>query len=391
MGAPVNYVFLSPHFPPNFMNFCKALKAEGVNVLGLADEPYEKLGPDLKGALTEYYRVPDLHDYDALLRAVGFLIHKHGRIDRIDSHNEYWLETEARLRTDFNIPGIGLDRIRDMKAKSAMKAVFRKAGVAVAEGEVVDSLEKALAFAARVGYPLVAKPDVGVGAADTHKVADRAGLEAIFAKRPGSAVFLERFIAGSMCSFDGLVDREGRLAFFTSHVYNCGVMEAVNDDRHVYYYSVRDVPADLEAAGRRILAAFQLKERFFHFEFFRTEPAGELVALEVNMRPPGGLTTDMFNYACDIDIYRQWATLVARNEVLDRFERKYFCAYVGRKAGKKYVHTHDAVLARFGSSIPHHEPIVSAFAVALGNYGYLVRAAEHDRLMEIIAMIHETA
>ena len=29
------------------------------------------------------------------------------------------------------------------------------------------------------------------------------------------------------------------------------------------------------------------------------------------MRPPGGLTTDMFNYACDIDIYNAWASIIA--------------------------------------------------------------------------------
>ena len=27
-----------------------------------------------------------------------------GRIDWLESNNEYWLERDARLRTDFNIP-----------------------------------------------------------------------------------------------------------------------------------------------------------------------------------------------------------------------------------------------------------------------------------------------
>jgi hypothetical protein len=58
----------------------------------------------------------------------------------------------------------------------------------------------------------------------------------------------------------------------------------------------------LEDAGKRVLKAFNGRERFFHFEFFRVAQ-DKLVAPEVNMRPPGGLTTDMFNYANDIDIY----------------------------------------------------------------------------------------
>ncbi|NCU31754.1 MAG: carboxylate--amine ligase, partial [Candidatus Moranbacteria bacterium] len=97
----MNYVYLSPHFPPNYFNFCVALKRLGVNVLGLGDVAYDSLRPELKAAFTEYYRVDDLHNYDQLLRAMGYLTHKHGKIDGIDSNNEYWLETEALLRTDF--------------------------------------------------------------------------------------------------------------------------------------------------------------------------------------------------------------------------------------------------------------------------------------------------
>ena len=101
----MNFIFLSPHFPPNFYLFCVQLSALGVNVLGIADEPYELLRPELKRSLREYFRVHDMHNYDELLRACGYFIHRYGRIDRIDSHNEYWLETEADLRTDFNVFG----------------------------------------------------------------------------------------------------------------------------------------------------------------------------------------------------------------------------------------------------------------------------------------------
>jgi hypothetical protein len=67
----MNFVFFSPHFPPNYYQFCVNLKLLGVTVLGLADEPYETLRAELKEALTEYYRVNDMHKYDELLRALG--------------------------------------------------------------------------------------------------------------------------------------------------------------------------------------------------------------------------------------------------------------------------------------------------------------------------------
>ena len=50
-----NFIFVSPHFPVNYRNFCIQLHANGVNVLGIGDTPYDSLDYTLQGALTEYY------------------------------------------------------------------------------------------------------------------------------------------------------------------------------------------------------------------------------------------------------------------------------------------------------------------------------------------------
>ena len=73
----MNFVFLSPHFPTNYYQFATALRALGANVLGLADEPYDTLRYELKGALNEYYHVPNMHNYDDLVRALGYLMLGH--------------------------------------------------------------------------------------------------------------------------------------------------------------------------------------------------------------------------------------------------------------------------------------------------------------------------
>ena len=78
----MNVVFLSPHFPPHLYLFCARLRELGATVLGIADAPWESLRPELRDALTEYYRVPDLHDEDALVRALGYFTHRHGKLDR---------------------------------------------------------------------------------------------------------------------------------------------------------------------------------------------------------------------------------------------------------------------------------------------------------------------
>jgi hypothetical protein len=103
------------------VNFSIQLKRMGGNVLGLADEAYHNLPDALHWALTEYYRVDSLSNYDQLLRALGYFTHRYGKIDRLDSLNEFWLETEAQLRTDFNIPGINNEGIMKIKRKSEMK------------------------------------------------------------------------------------------------------------------------------------------------------------------------------------------------------------------------------------------------------------------------------
>jgi hypothetical protein len=387
----VNYVYLSPHFPPGYYRFCVGLRRAGANVLGLAEAPWDALRPELRDALGEYYRVADMEDYDQLLRALGHFTHRHGRIGGIDSLNEHWLEAEARLRTDFNVDGIRADRIADVKRKSRMKEIYRAAGVPVARGAVARDLAAARALAAEVGFPLVAKPDVGVGASATWRIDGEAELEAFYGRKPPADYILEEYVRGRIVSFDGLADRSGRLVFWTSHVYSQGIMETVNADDHVYYYSLRQVPPDLEEAGRRTVRAFGVRGRFFHLEFFRAEPDDRLVALEVNMRPPGGLTTDMFNYANDIDIYDQWASVVVRDRFDAAWSRPYFCCYAGRKRTKRYARSHEEVLSALRPILVHEEAIDGVFRGAIGDHGYVFRSPREEEILEAARLVHELA
>jgi len=387
----MNIVLLSPHFPPNYYQFAVGLHELGVNVLGLADEPYNNLRGELKAAFSEYYFAGNMHNYDDLLRAVGYFTYRHGRIDRIDSHNEYWLETEAQLRTDFNVPGFKIDTIQRIKRKSLMKQTYEDAGVNVARGRVLHKLAEARRFVKDVGYPLVAKPDIGVGAAKTYKILNDADLKQFFQVKPPVDYIVEEFIQGTILTFDGLADRDGTPVFFSSMQYSQGIMETVNEDADVFYYTLRKIPSDLEEAGRKVLKAFDVRERFFHFEFFRADRDNQIVALEVNIRPPGGLTTDMFNYANDIDVYREWAHVVVYNRFTARYTRPYHCCYISRKSRKRYAHTHEQVMQKYGHCIIHHEPISGIFSAALGDYGYLARSPELSEIFEAVAYIQKLA
>lgn len=384
----MNIVYISPHFPPNYALFCVHLKRLGANVLGIGDAAYDQIGQELREGLTEYYRVDDMSDYDQLLKACGYFTHIYGKLEKVESNNEYWLETEARLRTDFNMSGPKTHQISRLILKSEMKKQFRNAGVAVARGKLVKSREEALRFIDETGYPVVFKPDRGVGAADTFRIGSHADLDAFFERKPAVRYIMEEFIEGEICSFDGLTDRNGNIVFHTAHVFSQGIMETVNEDRDIFYYSLREIPEDLEEAGKNTVAAFDIRERFFHAEFFRT-PYGRLVALELNARPPGGLTTDMFNYANNIDIYAAWARILMNQPPGLTYSRPYHCAYIGRKIHKNYIRSHREIMQHFGYMIVHHGPIESVFSAAIGNYGYLVNAVELDPVREAACFIQE--
>lgn len=384
----MNVVFLSPNFPPNFRHFSLRLKEVGAVPLGIGDASWETLPEDLRGALAEYYKVESLEDYDKVHRAVGHLIHKHGRIERIESLNEHWIETECRLRTDFNVPGPKVDALDAIKRKSRMKEIFAASGLAVAPGALVDSLEAARAHASAWGYPVVLKPDKGVGASETYRADDEAQLVALAGKIESGGFFLEKFVRGDIYSFDGLANADGVPVFHSSLRYLDPVMDLVNEARHTAFYTLREIPDDLLRAGLATLRAFDVRERFFHFEFFRT-PEGGIVALEVNLRPPGGLIMDMMNFANDIDLYREWALLLKERRFDAAFHRKYHCAFASRRDRIAYRLGHDEVMARHGALVCHSQAVEPAFRGAMGDFVYLLRDPDLERLMSAVRDIHE--
>jgi hypothetical protein len=385
----MNILYLSPNFPPNYYRFPVCLREAGATVVGIGWEARERLRPEVRDSLADYCHVPDMGNYDHVLRAAGYLISRVGKLDRIVSQEEHWLDLEAALRLDFNVAGKKPEDVRCFRCKSLMKDVFRRAGVPVAQGELASDPEAGKRFARRAGYPLIAKPDKGVGAHATFKLSSDADMEDFFRRKsPEVPYIMEEFLEGFIQSFDGLTGKDGAILFFASHQFHPDIMTAVNKDDHLHYWSMREIPADIEEQGRKAIAAFDLRERFFHLEFIRG-PQGKLTAMEINARPPGGLTTDMFNYANDIDVYREWANVLVSGRFGARCERPYHVCYIGRKSSKRYAHSHEEVLRKYGQAILTHTPINSVFRRAIGDYAYLVRAAKLEEIKPIIAFIHQ--
>ncbi|MBP1581431.1 MAG: ATP-grasp domain-containing protein [Oscillospiraceae bacterium] len=393
----MNFVFISPHFPKSYWNFCDRLKKNGVNVLGLADAPYDELPQELKNCLTEYYKVNNLENYDEVLRAMGYFTHKYGKIDWVESNNEYWLEMDAQIRSDFNITtGMKAHEIGFFKSKSAMKEFYHKAGVPVARHHMVtNNREYGFAFIEKVGYPVVVKPDIGVGAAKTYKLKCEEDVHNFYNELPEIQYIMEEFIEGAIVSFDGISGNEAEVIFGTSNEFPPSIMDIVNNLDHVSYHTVKEVSPVLRDCGERVLKAFNARNRFFHLEFFRLTKAkeglgevGDIVALEVNMRAPGGYTPDMINFANSVDVYQIWADMVAFGKTYEDLNKQhYFAVYCARRDGKNYLHSHEEIMERYGDRMVMRERMPEIFSQAMGNEMYTAKldtAEEKDEYINFV-------
>ena len=375
-----NLIFISPNFPTNYWMFCRELKNNGLNVLGIGDQPYDELNPDLKDSLNEYYKVSNLENDDEVYRAIAFFIHKYGRIDWLESNNEYWLERDARFRTDFNIQsGFQITDIPRIKYKSKMKEFYKIAGLAVARHYIVETLDGCFEFAHRVGYPVVAKPDNGVGASDTHKIENDEQMHIFWANKwEGVTYIMEEFVNAEVNSYDAIIDSNGEPMFETGNVTPGSIMDIVNNNDNSIYYIVNELPEDTRAAGRATVKAFGVKSRFVHFEFFRLladqeglGKKGEVIALEVNMRPCGGFTPDMINFAHSTNVYKIWADMIAFDRSTMPVGEHAYCAFAGRRDGKNFVMNHEDIMARYGSQMKMVDRIPDVLSGAMGNQMYV--------------------
>lgn len=377
----MNFVYISPSFPKNFYQFCNRLKLNGVTVLAIADTPYDQLSEELKNSIDDYYQVYSMENYDEMIKAMGYFIFHYGHIDWLESNNEYWLEQDAKLRTDFNITtGIHTNHIEDIKCKSKMKKFYEEAGVKTARYHLVTNLDEGLQFIEKVGYPVVVKPDNGVGAAKTYKISNQDELEKFYQEEHVTQYIMEEFVNGLIISYDGIANLDKDIIFETSHVFPNPIMDVVNDQSSMYYYSLREIPYDLKQAGHACVKAFYTAGRCFHMEFFKLledkeglGKKGDIIGLEVNLRTPGGYTPDMMNFANDIDVYQIYADMVTKGYSEYDHHRPYHCVYCGRRDGITYTHSHEDIISQYHFDLVMCERMPDILSGAMGNYTYTAR------------------
>ena len=396
----MNVVFISPQFPDTYWNWCDRLRKNGATVLGIGDTPYDNLTNEVKASLDEYYWVPSLEDYDQAFRAVAYFSYKYGKIDWLESNNEYWLSQDARLRDDFHITtGAGSELMSQWQSKADMKKFYAAGGVPTARQIKVSDPDAVRAFAREVGYPLFAKPEKGVGSMGAHKIADEAALEELLRKDLDTPYVLEEFVPGEIVSYEAIVDGEGNTLFENHSEYPIDIAASVEQQLDVWYYTRPDVDPKLSRLGRAAIKGFGITNRFVHMEFFRlTEDKpglgkkGDYVGLEVNVRAPGGYTPDLVNYAHSFDVYQIWADMVTfGTSEQGKGGETYYATYASRRDIHNYAYTHEQIMERYGDVICMQGRMADVLSDDLGNDFYIARFKDAKDRDEFAAFVEKLA
>lgn len=386
-----NFIFISPNFPDVYYKFVKSLKERGLNVLGIGDCPYNELKDCLKENLTEYYYVYSLSDFYRVSDGVHYFKDKYGDIDYLESNNEYWLEQDARLRKDHNV--LNGQRPEDMdhiKFKSKMKECFLKAGAKVARYILVSTLEASLEFVKLVGYPVFVKPDNGVGAAESYAINNENELRNFHNKNLSTTYIMEEFLEGEIVTFDGICDDDSNVLLSFNEHFPIPVADVANLDIDDFYYALPEMDKDFLDLGKRVVKSFGIRKRCFHIEFFKLSKArpglaelGEIVAMEVNMRPPGGNTPDLLSIAMNGSFYDCYADIIAYNEIRqDLNKEKYVAISVARKDHFQYLHSEQEIINRYKESIIEQGRYNKEIALVMGDTYYFGKFNNVDEALE---------
>ena len=203
---------------------------------------------------------------------------------------------------------------------------------------------------------------------------------------------MEEYVNAEVNSYDAIIDSNGDPIFETGNVTPNSIMDVVNNQDNSIYYIVKELPEDMKKAGRDTVKSFGVKNRFVHFEFFRLledheglGKKGDVMALEVNMRPCGGFTPDMINFAHSTNVYKIWADMICYDSSLMPQDDHAFCAFVGRRDGKNFVHNHDAIMAKYANNMKMVERIPEALSGAMADQMYVARFSTKEEMDEFYA------
>lgn len=339
-------VFIAPRFLENTNRYVAAFAAlDGITLSLVSSDPAEAIPAPLRPRITGHYQIDDCLDAAQLTVAVRALAGEFGRVDRFCGVLEELQLPMAEVRDELGIEGLSAATARNFRDKDRMKAVLRTAGVPVARSLLAHSRDEIAAFVARVGFPVIVKPQAGLGSRGTMRVETVEDLAAL----PASAtVQVEEFVRAREHTCETVTVR-GVPVWRSGTRYFPSPLEVL--ETPWIQYSVLLPREDgepwtsfhpINAAALTALFGDQVATAagtaLTHMEWFLREDGTSLVN-EVGARPPGVHIMPLMGIAHDTDLFADWARLVALDEFTPkpRVMAAGSCFFRGQGAGARVV------------------------------------------------------
>ena len=315
--------FVAPYLLEATARFVlSAARLPGVRLGLVTTEPAQNLSAELREALAGHWQVADALDPQQIADAVRGLRGQLGEVERLIGALEQLQVPLAEVREALGIPGMDADTARNVRDKSLMKSVLRRAGIPCARHQLVTRTEEATSFLSEVGLPMVAKPPAGAGAQATYRLdtdEDFASWLRAAQADPAEVWLLEEFLTGPEHTFDS-VTIEGDTLWASISDYRPPPLEVL---RTPWVQWTVVLPGAIDGAeydsikqiGPAALRALGVQTAFTHLEWF-ARPDGSAAVSEVGARPPGAQLASMIGFSHDVDFYSMWAELM----LLDTFD-----------------------------------------------------------------------
>ena len=327
----MNIIFISPNYPEGRWRYVHALRGLGVNVLGIGDAVEENFPHGLQGCLTDYYRVDDLRNYDAVYRGVAFFAHKYGHPDGIESLNDYWATLEASLRRDFNVVGFDMDYALSVFNSDFVNEAVKSAGLKLIERDENNR-------------PII----------------------------PSEAKIIK------CCGF---VNRYGKLSVLSSYEFS-DLPEFISEKNELLsFFSIE--PGEL-LMGKilKILDTVRVKGGFFNFTFALGK---EISIVDYSFLPPEEYFADAIACSGSSDVCHIWAAdKVGMN--MDCHKSPETTVYATRRFDRSYRYSHDRIMSKLKQSIRRYGRCYTGLDIT-GDYFYIFKADSAKKARETIKFI----
>ena len=102
------------------------------------------------------------------------------------------------------------------------------------------------------------------------------------------------------------------------------------------------------------------------------------------MRPAGGYTPDLINFANSADCYQIWADVMAFDEIRHDYSgnKHYYAGCASRRDNASYVYSDNEVLEKYKDKMAAHGRYAPVFAGAMGDRYFMAKFETMEEMEE---------